>query len=561
MDHPAVIFRFISDWERWQGMAFREVLVTQVKEVLRAWLGGAGKRPAARRAGVDVKTAVRYIRAAQVAGLARDGGESQLSDELVGQVVAAVRPARPAGHGASWEALVPVAAEVTGWVKDGVTLVKIGELLERRGVVVPYRTLARFAVSECGYSSARLKVTVPVADGTPGEELQIDFGYLGMISDGGRRRRLHALVFTAVFSRYCFVYLTFSQTTAAVIAGCEAAWGFFGGMFRVLVPDNLKPVVDAADRLEPRWNREWLEYAQARGLVADPARVASPQDKGRVEAGVKFVQRSFFAGEEFGGIADAQRRAEDWCRVRAGMRVHGTTRQRPAEVFAQLEAPALLPAPDEPYRVPAWSEAKVGRDFHVRAGNAFYSVPWRLAGQQVTVRADGTLVKIYHRGQVIRTHPQQPAGGRVSDPADFPPDTDVYARRDVDKLARMAAARGEAIGAYATRILDIPLPWTKMRAVYTLIGLARTYGNDAVEQACAAALELDVISVPKIRSIVEKGTGTQAAQAAARHRQAGDAARTPAAARFARDPREFATATGIRMQVLPGGTGTAPDGA
>ena len=104
-------------------------------------------------------------------------------------------------------------------------------------------------------------------------------------------------------------------------------------------------MVDKADRLEPRWNREWLEYAQARGLVVDPARVRSPQDKGRVENGVKFVQVSFFAGEQFAGIEDAQRRAEDWCRMRAGMRVHGTTRQRPAEVFAQLEAPALLPAP------------------------------------------------------------------------------------------------------------------------------------------------------------------------------------------------------------------------
>ena len=538
-------------------MAFREVLVTQVREVLRAWLGGAGKRPAARRAGVDVKTAQRYIAAAQAAGLARDGGESQLSDELVGQVVAAVRPARPAGHGASWEALVPVKAEIAGWVEDGLTLVKIGELLERRAVVVPYRTLARFAGEECGYCSSRSRVTVPVADGKPGEEVQIDFGYLGMITDAGRRRKLHALVFTAVYSRYCFVFLTFSQTTAAVIAGCEAAWSFFGGMFRVLIADNLKPVVDKADRLEPRWNREWLEYAQARGLVCDPARVRSPQDKGRVEAGVKFVQVSFFAGEQFTDLADAQRRVTDWCRVRAGMRVHGTTRQRPAEVFAQVEVPALLPAPEQPYRVPTWSEAKVQRDFHVRAGNAFYSVPYGLIGQQVTVRADGTLVKIYHRGQVVRTHPQQPAGGRISDAADFPPDTDVYARRDVDKLAKMAAARGEAIGIYAARILDIPLPWTKMRAVYTLIGLARTYGNEPVEQACAAALELDVISVPKIRSIVEKGTGTQAAQAAARARQAGDAARKVTAARFARDPREFATATGVPVQVVPGGAADA----
>jgi transposase len=558
MDHPAGIFRFVANGIDRQEMAYREVLVTEVKEVLRAWLAGEGKRPAARRAGVNVKTAARYIAAAREAGLDRDGDESQLTDELIGQVVAAVRPARPAGHGASWEMLAGRKEQVTAWVKDGLTLVKIGELLERSGTAVPYRTLARFAAEECGYSSSsRQKVTVPVADGAPGEEVQVDFGYLGTIADGGRRRKLHALVFTAVVSRYCFVFLTFSQTTEAVIAGCEAAWSFYGGMFTVLIPDNLTPVVTRADRLEPGWNRQWLEYMQARGLACDPARVASPQDKGRVEAGVKFVQRSFFAGEDFDGIGHAQRMAEDWCRRRAGMRVHGTTRQRPAEVFAELEAPVLRPVPDEPYRVPAWSEAKVQRDFHVRAHNAFYSVPYGLAGQQVSVRADGTLVKIYHRGQVIRTHPQQPAGGRASDPADFPPGTDIYARRDVDKLARMAAARGEAIGIYAARVLDIDLPWTKMRAVYTLIGLCRTYGNEPVEQACAAALELDVISVAKIRSIVEKGTGTHAEQAAARQRRAGGAAGKVTAARFARDPREFATATGVRMQVLPGG-GAAP---
>jgi len=99
MDHPAGIFRFVPFWKRRQGMAFREVLVTEVKEVLRAWLAGAGKRPAAKRAGVNVKTAARYIAAARGAGLARDGDELQLTDELLGQVVAAVRPARPAGHG------------------------------------------------------------------------------------------------------------------------------------------------------------------------------------------------------------------------------------------------------------------------------------------------------------------------------------------------------------------------------------------------------------------------------------------------------------------------------
>ena len=102
---------------------------------------------------------------------------------------------------------------------------KIGELLERSGTVAPYRTLARFAAAECGYSLSRPGVTVPVADGKPGQEVQVDFGYLGMISDGDRRRKLHALVFTAVFSRYCYVFLTFPQTTAAVIAGLRGGVG------------------------------------------------------------------------------------------------------------------------------------------------------------------------------------------------------------------------------------------------------------------------------------------------------------------------------------------------
>jgi len=534
-------------------MAFREVLVTEVREVLRAWLAGQGKRPAARRAQVNVKTAQRYIAAAQEAGLSRDGGEGQLTDELVGVVVAAVRPARPAGHGESWQLLEQRKEDIARWVKAGLTLVKIGELLERSGTVVPYRTLARFAAEECGFSSGGPKVTVPVDDGEPGQEVQVDFGYLGMIPDGDRKRRLHALVFTAVFSRYCYVWLTFRQTTEAVIAGCEAAWEFFGGVFPVLVTDNLKPVVIEADRAEPRWNREWLEYAQARGITADAARVRSPQDKGRVESGVKFAQRSFFAGEEFLDLDDAQRRADDWSRVRAGLRVHGTTRLQPAVVFAERERPLLLPAPAGPYRIPYWCDVTVQRDFHVRAQRAFYSVPYGMAGQRVTVRADDVLVKVYHRGQVIKTHPRQPAGGRSSDAADFPPGTDVYARRDIARLAGQAAARGFSIGLYAERILESPQPWTRMRAVYALIGLARKYGNGPVEQACAAALELDVISVRKIKSIVEKGTGAQAAQAAARAGQADAAARKVTAARFARDPREFATATGVPVRVLPGG--------
>ena len=70
-----------------------------------------------------------------------------------------------------------------------------------------------------------------------------------------------------------------------MIAGCEAAWRFFGGIFKVLIPDNLTPVVTKADRTEPRFNQTFVEYAQHRGFLIDPARVRTPTDKGKVEAG------------------------------------------------------------------------------------------------------------------------------------------------------------------------------------------------------------------------------------------------------------------------------------
>ncbi len=271
-------------------MAFREVRVNEIREVLCCWLAGDGLRTAAERAGVDRKTARRYVEAAEVAGLLRGGGEGQLSDELIGAVVAAVRPARQSGHGQSWDRLVAQEIQIRDWIKDDLQLTNIHGKLARLGVHVPYRTLHRFAAERCGFG--RRQRTVRVADGDPGVECQLDFARMGLVPDRetGRRRVAHVLIFTAVYSRHMFVWLTFRQSLDAVIAGCEAAWLFFGGVFKVLVPDNLSPVIADADPVNPRFTVGWLDYAQARGFHTDPARVRSPKDKPRVERVVQYVR-------------------------------------------------------------------------------------------------------------------------------------------------------------------------------------------------------------------------------------------------------------------------------
>lgn len=524
-------------------MAFREVAVIEVREVLRAWLSGVGLRKVAEQAGVDRKTARRYVEAAREAGLAREGDAGQLTDELIGQVVEAVRPVRPGGRGAAWETLSVQHAQIEAWVnKDKLSVVKIGILLERRGVLVPYRTLHRFCVERCGFG--RTASTVRVADGEPGAELQIDFAQMGLLLDAsaGRRRRVHALIFTAVYSRHMFVWLTFSQTLACVIAGCEAAWRFFGGVFKVVIPDNMSAIVADADAVNPRFTVGWLDYAQHAGFATDTTRIRHPKDKPRVERMVQYVRGNFFAGEKFADLADAQARVEAWCRDTAGQRVHGTIQAHPAEVFLDAEAAALLALPD-PYDVPVFTKVKVHRDFHIEVGKALYSAPAEFLGQQVDARADSSLVKLFHRGKLIKVHPRQAPGGRWTDPSDLPAEKSGYAMRDVESLVRNAFRHGDNVGIYAERVLDDKLPWTKMRQVYRLLGLVRRYGPEPVDAACSRALELDVVSVTKIASMLEKATENLAPLPPPRPAAA-------AGARFARDPGEFAVRGGTQLTLV-----------
>jgi transposase len=415
--------------------------------------------------------------------------------------------------------------------KDELQLTNVHGKLTRRGVVVPYRTLHRFASERCGFG--RRQPPVRVADGEPGVECQLDFARLGLIPDpgSGRRRVVHALIFTAVYSRHMFVWLSHTQTLSTVIDGCEAAWTHFGGVFRVLVPDNMSPVVAAADPVNPTFTDGWLDYSQARGFGTDPARVRSPKDKPRVERAVQYVRGNFFAGETFLDLADAQSRVELWCATTAGLRIHGTTAARPLELFTEQEQTRLLPGPQARYDVPIFATPKVARDLHIEVARGLYSVPAELVGQRVQVRADSRLVKVFVRGQLVKTHPRVRPGGRSTDPGDYPVGRAEYALRDVATLTRKAAAAGPAVGIYAARLLDTPLPWTRMRTVYRLLGLVRSFGPDPVEHACARALELDVVDVTKIARML--------AQATEREPSPTVAAVVGGPARFARDPGEF----------------------
>lgn len=482
-------------------MGFRELTMIDVKELMRRRQAGESARRAARECSADRKTVKRYYEAAEQCGVSTS---SELTDELVARVASLVQ-GRPAPLlSDAWKALVPVRERIEAWLsaERPLRLVRIHELLEREGIDVSYSTLRRYAQRELGFGEPR--VTMRLADTAPGEEAQVDFGHVGWIVDGTeRRRKLWALLVTLSFSRHMFVWPTFTQTVSDVCEGLDEAWRFFGGIPRRVVLDNASSMVTVPNAQAPVLQRSFQEYAQARGVLVDPARVRRPQDKGRVENAVPYVRERWSDGERFLDLADARRSAARWCEEVAGARVHGTTRAVPRDVFAAEEKAHLAPPPQARFDVPVWSEAKVHPDHHVQVARSLYSVPTAYIGRRLDVRLDSKSVRLYAGTELVKVHARVAPGKRSTDPADYPRTKTAYALRSVDTLVAAARAKGEHVGAFAEKLLSGPLPWSKMRQAQALMRLCDRHGVDRVETACARAIAFDVYDVPRIERMLK----------------------------------------------------------
>ncbi len=496
----------------------------EVKEVLRLWLARAGKKRIAAQLGLDVKTVRRYVRQAEQVGF--KPGEV-LDDERLAAMLVALKAPPAREQGEAWARCQSHRATIEQWLKDHVRLTKCRRLLQRQGVVVPYPTLHRFAVQELGFGQQA--ATVRVVDGEPGQELEMDTGWMAYLEPGGKRRRFRAFIFTPNVSRYRFVFVSLREQTEDAIRACEAAWEFYGGIFNVLVVDNTKAIVQRADPLEPTINRTFLEYSQAGGFFIDATRARTPTDKPRVERSVRDVRDDCFGGEKLIDLGQAAARAVYWSKMEYGMRRHSTTHRLPREHFDNAEAPLLKPAPSEPYDIPIWCDPKVARDHYAQVAKALYSLPTRWIGSYVQARADRSLVRFYYRAELIKTHPRKQPGERSTDPSDYPEHKRPYAMRDIAFLQQQAALCGPAVGRFAAAVLEGPLPWARMRRVYQLLSLVRRYGEARVEATCVVALEHQMLNLHRLQKMLNDPPPATPPSAE----------RDLPPARYLRDPRQY----------------------
>ncbi len=334
-------------------------------------------------------------------------------------------------------------------------------------------------------------VVIPVETG-PGEIAQVDFGYVGKLYDPreGVLRKAWVFVMVLGYSRHLFARVVFDQRVETWLALHQEAFRWFGAVPQVLVPDNLKAaVVRAAFAIDgaASLNRSYRELARHYGFKVDPTPIYAPEKKGKVESAVRYVKRSFFRPRDLADVDVANRELDRWVREIAGLRHHGTTGRKPREVFEQAEAQHLLPLPGVPFETVMWKEATVHTDSHVSFEKRLYSVPWRLIGKTVWIRATPATVTIYADDTRVATHDRRGTEVRSTLDHHLPEHRGELRHRSRSFWEQRADGLGDEVGAFIREVFDADEVLTQLRTVQAMVRHLQQFPVERARAACARA--------------------------------------------------------------------------
>ena len=373
------------------------------------------------------------------------------------------------------------------------------DLVCQHGFNGGYQTVKRFVRKLRG---AEQPQAVGIILTAPGEEAQVDYGTGPMVRDeqSGKYRRTRLFVMTLGYSRKAIRLLVFRSSSRVWAELHEKAFGRLGGSPRIVVLDNLREGVLAPDIYDPTLNPLYQHVLSHYGVVAMPCRVRDPDRKGKVESAVGHAQKTPLKGMRCESLEQAQAYLDHWEHRWADTRIHGTTKRQVAAMFAE-EKPFLQPLPIEPFRYYQYGERVVHLDGCVEVESAYYGLPPGWIGRLVKVQWDDLHVRILdpRSHQLLREHLRQlPGNYRIQD-EDRPNKTPLST---VHLLARAAQA-----GTHIGQLCDAIYHEQKelgIRRILGILSLAKKYGVAAVEEACAAALDLGVANYRFVRRYLER---------------------------------------------------------
>jgi transposase len=494
-------------------MARRTFNVIDIVEILQHWYSGRTKSQVAASLGVDRATVAKYVAPAEAAGLVPSG--PVMSEEAWRARVREWFPSlvdtrlrQP-----SWDRIAAHHERIKALL--GVVPVSVihQRLVDEEGLEASVASVRRYVRAHFDEQVRREGVAAWRPPVDPGDEAQVDYGYMGLWTDPatGRRRRVWAFSMVLSYSRLLFVRPVLVMDQAAWVESHVAAFAFFGGTPRRVILDNLRTGVIKADIYDPKINRAYAEVMAHYGVLADPARAFKPKDKPRIEALQAYIRASLFGGRDFESLTAMAVESERWCRQVAGRRTPRALEGRtPLDCFAAEEAGALSPLPPVPFELARWSRPKVGPDAHAKVGKTLYSLPWRHIGTRLDARATAERVQFYLDGELVKTHPFQ-AKGRRTDWADLPEEKVGFFLRTPTWCRAQAAMVGPAAEAVVGELLSVNVLF-RLRQVQGILRLGTRWGDDRLEAACQRALAAGDPSYKTVKGILAAGTENEAIQ-------------------------------------------------
>jgi transposase len=373
------------------------------------------------------------------------------------------------------------------------------DLVDGHGFRSSYQSVQRLVRKLRGAVSPAARVIIETR---PGEECQVDYGTGPMVRDpdSGKYRRTRLFVLTLGYSRKSVRLLVFRSSSRVWAELHEKAFRRLGGSTRIVVPDNLREGVLAADIYDPRLNPLYRDVLAHYGVTALPCKVRDPDRKGKVESGVGHAQKTPLKGKRFESLEEAQAYLDHWEERWADKRIHGRTKRQVAAMFAE-EKPHLQALPLEPFRFYQYGERTVHLDGCVEVEAAYYGAPPGWIGRQVHVQWDSMYVRLLdpRTGELLREHLGQKRGGHRIRDADRPRRTPQHTHQLLARAHKAGANIGAVCDAIYHRQEEVGI-----RRIMGVLSLAKKYGCSACDQACAAALEFRVAEYRFVRRYLER---------------------------------------------------------
>lgn len=405
--------------------------------------------------------------------------------------------------------LEPWRAQVTQWHAAGIQGTTIhAALVRNHGYTGSYSAVYRFIGQLVGEVLPEVPLRLSFK---PGEAAQVDFGAGPLITDvyTGEIFKTWFFIITLCWSRHQYVEIVRDQTVATWLSCHRRAFEWFGGVPSRVIIDNAKCAITKASIHDPEVQRAYAECAEGYGFRIDPCPPHDPQKKGIVEAGVKYVKRAFLPLREFRGLADANRQVQAWVMSDAGNRIHGTTREAPLKRYADVEKSLLAALPDVPPQLASWAKVKVHRDAHVQHRQGYYSVPFRLVGQALWLKATDTMVQLYREHELVSTHARLLHPGDRSTVADhLPPEAQAWQSQDTQWCLAQAERIGPACHALVHALFSDNV-LIRLRAVQGVLRLAKSFGATRLESACQRANHFGTPTYRAVKTILQKGLDQQ----------------------------------------------------